>query len=119
MLITTRTACVADAIVVAAGEVHQTSELGAHGSRAAAELFLRGAGLDGAASTSDIRAAEAVVKCVGCLSLAVSQAASFMKVSSHMGLDDLMLLYRSKYGYEVSCLFWIALKYLTDNMLGK
>jgi hypothetical protein len=50
------------------------------------------------------KVAEGVVKSVGCLPLAIAQAASFM-MASHTNLQDVLSLYRSNHKYEVCLSF--------------
>ena len=97
VLLTTRSAVVAEVIATVAGQQHHVFELQTPNLKDAAKLLLREAGVNaGKASV-----AEAVVKRVGCLPLAISHAASFAK-QSHKNLDDLLGLYQSTHQYEVS-----------------
>jgi hypothetical protein len=101
ILFTTRTRAIAEAITAVAGNQHQISELGIPSLEQAANQFLKEAGIDYidavSASTSG---AEALVKCIGRLPLAISHAASLAK-QSHKHLDDVLGLYQSKHKYDV------------------
>jgi hypothetical protein len=103
ILITTRTKVVAEATASMVGQQHHVFELRAPDLKDAANLFLSEAGINtsnmGPASTSS---AEALVKRIGCLPLAISHAASFAK-QSHMDLNDVLNLYQNKHIYEVRC----------------
>jgi hypothetical protein len=128
ILFTTWTKVTADAVVCTAGQQHQTFELRAPGLQDAAKLLLIEAGFDTSNITpSSTSRAEDLVKCVGCLPLAISHAASFVK-QSHKSLDDLLDIYRSEHKYQVRQLFFNNLShnidghYLQtriDNQLGK
>ena len=96
ILMTTRTAVVADFLISAAGYQHQSLELRAPDLKDATELLLIEAGIDITSSTT----AEDLVKCVGRLPLAISHAASFIK-RSYMNPKELLRLYRSECRYEV------------------
>ena len=101
ILLTTRTAVVAQAVVAVAGQQHEVFELRAPDIKDAANQFLREAGIN----MSDplpvcINKAESLAKCIGCLPLAISQAASFAKQSDKK-LDDVLALYQSKHKFEV------------------
>jgi hypothetical protein len=101
ILFTTRTADVASALSYAAGQQHQVLELGLPDVQDAVKLLLTEIGID-ATSASWVTKSKAseVVKCVGCLPLAISQAASFMK-QCHKELDYMLLLLQSEQKMEV------------------
>lgn len=101
ILLTTRTAIVAETVTAVAGQQHQIYELRVPDLKDATSLLLRESEIDtnGLVSPST-SSAEALVKCVGCLPFAISQAASFAK-QSHKSLDDVLDLYRSKWRYHV------------------
>jgi hypothetical protein len=66
----------------------------------AAKHLLQEAGIDTSASPDSAKSAEALVKRVGCLPLAISHAASFAK-QSHKNLDAVLDIYKSKHKYDV------------------
>jgi len=105
ILLTTRTGVVAEALASVAGKQHQIFELRAPDLRNAANQLLHEAGIKLSGGATDN--AEALVKCIGCLPLAISQAASFAK-KSLMNLDDVLSLYKSNRKYEVGLFnsFW-------------
>jgi hypothetical protein len=96
ILFTTRTLDVASVLSSVAGQQHQVLELGFPDARDAIGLFLRESGIDSASVTRlTANKAYEVVKCVGCLPLAISQAASFMN-QSHKELDYTLHLLQSE-----------------------
>jgi NB-ARC domain len=96
ILFTTRTAAVATVLSRAAGQEHEVIELGNPDVEDAAHLFLTEGGMDVTSSTAlTMSQAERVVKRVGCLPLAVSHAASFMK-ESQKTLGDIIDLFDSE-----------------------
>jgi hypothetical protein len=96
ILFTTRTATVATALARAAGQQHEVLELGIPDLEDAAHLFLTEGGIDiTSASALIMDKAKKVARHVGCLPLAVSHAASFMK-ESHKSLDDIIHLLDSE-----------------------
>lgn len=101
ILLTTRTRAVAEAVTTVAGQQHQILEVLIPNLKHAANQLLKEAGID---STDPpfafTNGAEALVKCVGCLPLAISHAASFAK-QSHKHLDVVLSLYQSKHKYDV------------------
>jgi hypothetical protein len=102
ILFTTRTAAVAEALVNVAGEKHPTLGLGPLELRNTANLLLEDAGIDKeGVSSSALDEAEDVVKCVGCLPLAVAQVASFMK-QTQTTLDEMRELCKGQRKIEVS-----------------
>ena len=101
ILLTTRTRDVAQAVTTVAGQRHQIVELRAPDLQCAALLLLREAGINtNDTDPTTIDRAETLVKCVGCLPLAISHAASFAQ-QSNKNLEDVLLLYQSKHKYEV------------------
>lgn len=98
ILFTTRTGVTAEAVVSVAGQRHQTFELRAPDLNDAVSLLLKEAGTDTMAPSTS--SAEDLVKCIGCLPLAISHAGSFMK-QSHQSLEDLLILYQSQNKYQV------------------
>jgi NB-ARC domain len=96
ILFTTRTAAVATALARSAGQQHEAIELGIPDVEDAAHLFLTEGGMDVTSTTAlTMSKAEKVVKRVGCLPLAVSHAASFMK-ESHKTLGEIIDLFDSE-----------------------
>jgi hypothetical protein len=78
ILLTTRTRDIAQAVTAVAGQQHEVVELRAPDLQCAALLLLREAGIDtNDTDPATTNRAETLVKCVGCLPLAVSHAASF------------------------------------------
>jgi NB-ARC domain len=101
ILFTTRTVGVASALSYAAGQQHQILELGLPNVEDGVKLLLREGGIDAVSpSWMTTSKANAVVKCVGRLPLAISQAASFMK-ESHKELDYMLLLLQSEQKMQV------------------
>lgn len=101
ILFTTRTEDVAKVVVNAAGQRHQTFELRVPDLHDAAKLFLTDAEVDTSNdSPSVLSKAEELVQCVGCLPLAIVQAASFMKQSQRT-FDDLLHLYQNEQKLQV------------------
>jgi hypothetical protein len=95
----TRTKHVADALGSTGGEQHEVIEVPLLDIEDAVELFLAhfNAGeID--VSPSKI---EEIVKDVGCLPLAISHAAAYMK-QSNSTLDEILRLYRSEHKIDVS-----------------
>jgi NB-ARC domain len=101
ILFTTRTAGVASALSYAAGQQHEVLELGLPDAQDAVDLLLKECGIDvaGANWLTTSKAIE-VVKCVGWLPLAVSQAASFMR-TCNKELDSMVLLLQSERKMQV------------------
>lgn len=123
ILFTARTKAIAEAAVSTAGKQHQTFGLRAPDLDDAVKLLLIEAGIDTSNYMSlSTKAAEDLVKCVGCLPLAISHAASFVK-QSHKNLGDLLRIYRSEHKYHVCLAFvfgyYIDLPVCIDNPLGK
>jgi hypothetical protein len=101
ILFTTRTAGVASALSYAAGQEHQVLELGPLDVEDAVKLLLREGNINTvSASWVTTSKANQVVKCVGCLPLAISQAASFMK-ACHKELGYMLLLLQSEQKMQV------------------
>lgn len=101
ILFTTRTSDIAEAITVVAGTQHQTYELQAPNTDVAAKLFLSSVNVDqNHAVASSMATAVELVEYVGCLPLAIAQAATFVKQSGK-SLTDLMGIYKSDIKYQV------------------
>jgi hypothetical protein len=101
ILFTTRTINIASALSYAAGQQHQVLELGLPDVQDAVKLLLTEGGIDAASASWVTKSkANSVAKCVGCLPLAISQAASYMK-QCHKGLDYMLLLLYSEQKMEV------------------
>jgi hypothetical protein len=101
ILLTTRTRDVAEAVAAVAGQQHQFVELLVPNLDHARSQLLKEAGIDSihlASSNKDD--AEALVKCIGRLPLAISHAASFAK-QSHNRLNVVLNLYQGKHKYNV------------------
>jgi NB-ARC domain len=96
ILVTTRTADVATALVRTAGKQHHTIEIGLPKVEDATRLFFVESNIDITAATTLTKSkAEDVVKFVGRLPLAISHTASFMK-QTQKSLDELLLLFHSE-----------------------
>jgi hypothetical protein len=94
ILFTTRTGRVALALASTAGEQHEAIEVPLLDVKAGIELFcghFESGKMDPASAK-----VEAIVMAVGCLPLAISHAAGYMK-ESHSSLDDMLKLYQSKH----------------------
>jgi tetratricopeptide (TPR) repeat protein len=98
ILFTTRTESLANTLASSAGQQHQILELHSPGVRDAARLLLRH--VEGDTDDALMSKAKDVVRCVGCLPLAVAQAGSFMKETG-ASLDKMLNLYKSKHKMEV------------------
>jgi hypothetical protein len=109
ILFTTRTRAVAEAVATVAGQQHHILELLIPSLEHARNQLLKEAGMDSTDPVSpSMNSAEALVKCIGRLPLAISHAASFAK-QSHSRLDAMLDLYRSKHKYDVRfCCFVIV-----------
>jgi hypothetical protein len=122
ILFTTRTADVAELLVIAAGEQHPILGLRALESRETANLLFEDAGIAPETVTpSQLDQAEDLVMRVGCLPLAVVQAASFMK-QTHSTLANMLEFYKEERGIEVDLFFFCRLAPLimpTDNSVGE
>jgi NB-ARC domain len=104
ILCTTRTERVARAVASAAGQQHTVYELRLPEVRVAAELLLAHLPINepyASISPPSAAKAEEIVRCVGCLPLAIIQAASFVTESRNT-LDDLLNVYRSEQMTDVS-----------------
>lgn len=102
ILLTTRAKDAADAFVRSAGQNCLMLSLQALAIYDAARLLLRDAGIDTVETTpANMTTAEELVKCVGCLPLAVSHAASFMQQSGS-SLEVVVKLYNSHRKADVS-----------------
>ena len=101
ILFTTRTQDVAEAVAVVGGEWHHLFELQTPKLDDAVKLLLKETATNADNTLSPPTAgAEALVKCVGRLPLAISYAASFAK-QSHLSLENVLSIYQSKDKYEV------------------
>jgi hypothetical protein len=99
ILFTTRTRDVAIAVTSSAGERHEVMEVPLLNVKEGVELFC---GHFEAGKVDPLSAkAEAIIKAVGCLPLAISHAASYMD-QSRSSLDDMLELYQSKHKIDVS-----------------
>jgi hypothetical protein len=93
ILLTTRTKAVAEAVTTVAGQQHHILELLIPSLEHAVNQLLKEAGIDSTNPASPFMGgAEALVKCIGRLPLAISHAASFTKQSHHQHLDDVLSL---------------------------
>ena len=93
ILFTTRTEDVAKALTNVAGKRHGIVELRIPDVEDAAKLFLKH--LDDPETPTDASKIREVVKGIGCLPLAVAQAASYM-TGSGSSLDDMLSLFKSE-----------------------
>jgi hypothetical protein len=99
ILFTTRTRAVANAVTSTAGERHEVIEVPLLDVKEAVELFC---GHFNPGKVDPLSAkVEAIVKAVGCLSLAISHAAAYMD-QSRISLDDMLELYQSEQKIDVS-----------------
>ena len=99
ILMTTRTAYVAESLMNAVGHQHQSLELRVPDLKDATELLLIEGGIDKSSITSSTTAMD-LVKCLGHLPLAITHAASFIK-QYHMTPKDLLYMYWSYNSYKV------------------
>jgi hypothetical protein len=104
ILFTTRTKHVADTLASAGGERHEVIEVPLLSVKDGVELFL--GHFDVGRIDQSTSTVEEIVKAVGCLPLAISHAAAYMK-QSNSTLDDILDLYQSKNKFDVSCGVWI------------
>ena len=102
ILFTTRTEGTAKALTDSSGDHHGFIHLRPLGPDDAVQLLLNGAGLhhDTLHSAATKAKAEALVKTVGCLPLAVDHAASFL-AQTHKTLDDLCDMYSQEQRSQV------------------
>jgi tetratricopeptide (TPR) repeat protein len=101
ILLTTRTEAAAEAGTAVAGQQHPVIELCAPDLNNAANQLLKEAGVDtSSADTASINGAKALVKCVGCLPLAITHAASLAR-QSHKNLEYVLGLYQGTHKFEV------------------
>ena len=102
ILFTARTRDVAKAVTTVAGQpLHRVFELLVPNLEHATKQLLKEAGINSTDPASGpINSAEALVKCIGRLPLAISHAASFSKQSQN-SLNDVLGLYQSKHKYDV------------------
>jgi hypothetical protein len=99
ILFTTRTQAVAEAVTSTAGERHQVIEVPLLDVKAGVELFC--GHFDAGTMDPSSEKVEAIVMAVGCLPLAISHAAGYVK-ESHSSLDDMLELYQSEHKIDVS-----------------
>ena len=98
ILFTTRTKDVATALAHASGEKHEVLELRIPDEEDAARLLL-GHFEDGEIDGDENKAKE-IVRCVGCLPLAIAQVAAYMKGTGST-LDSLLTLYKGEHKIDV------------------
>ena len=98
ILFTTRTEDVAKTITNVAGKRHGIVELRIPGIEDAAEMFLKH--LNDPETPADASKIQEIVKCIGCLPLAVAQAASYM-TQTGSSLDDMLALFKSQRKIDV------------------
>ena len=98
ILFTTRTEDVAKALTDVAGKRHGIVELRIPNVEDAAKLFLKH--LHDPGTTADASKIQQVVKGIGCLPLAVAQAASYM-TGTGSSLDDMLELFKSERKIDV------------------
>jgi len=99
ILFTTRTRNVAVALASAAGKQHDIVRVSMLNIQDGAELFCGHFG-DGEID-APLDKVERIVKSVGCLPLAISHTAAYMKQSTS-SVDDMLALYESEYRIDVS-----------------
>ena len=100
LVLTTRTKQVAQSLATAFGEEHLCIALHAPGTEDAVRLFLSAAEIDrDGLDAGELQKTRKVVKAVGCLPLAVDQAASFAE-SGH-GISRILDIYTSEQVEEV------------------
>jgi Cdc6-like AAA superfamily ATPase len=104
ILFTTRTERVALELASTAGERHEVVEVPLLDVKAGVALFC-GHFESGAMDPSSAKI-ETIVMAVGCLPLAISHAARYMK-ESHSNLDDMLELYQSDKKIDVSLCYMI------------
>ncbi|KZP24758.1 TPR-like protein [Athelia psychrophila] len=100
ILITTRTAHIAESVANTAGQEHRVFELKALSRAQSVNLLLRRAGIQNSAPI-DLESAEKLVARVGCLPLAVEQAGSYMKRSGIQSANQLQRMYDERGVNEV------------------
>ena len=101
IIFTTRMESVATALANAGGQVHDSFELRAPNVGDASRLLFKY--IDGDRGVeARVREAADVVRCVGCLPLAVAQAGSYMKKYG-MSLQAMRHLYQSQQKMKVNC----------------
>ena len=106
ILFTTRTEGVAKALTHVAGEQHHTVELRIPDPEDAAKLLLKH--LSGSETPADSSKVREVVNGIGCLPLAVTQAASYM-AETGSSLDDMLTLFKSKRKIDVGLDFTLPI----------
>ncbi|KZP28366.1 TPR-like protein [Athelia psychrophila] len=92
ILITTRTAEIAEAVTSAAGERYPICKLNALSLEQSTALLLTRAGIH-SSTAADVHSAHNLVRRIGCLPLAVEQAGSYMKLNGLTGAGQLETLY--------------------------
>ena len=102
ILFTTLTEGVAKALTNVAGEQHHTVELRIPDVEDAAKLLLKH--LSGSETPADSSKVQEVVKGIGCLPLAVTQAGSYM-TETGSSLDDMLALFKNKHKIDVGLHF--------------
>ncbi|KZP17458.1 TPR-like protein, partial [Athelia psychrophila] len=100
ILITTRTADVAEALTYVAGHQYPVCELQALSPIQSAELLLKRAGIH-SSTAADLESAQELVERIGCLPLAVDQAGAFMKQNRFSSADRLNDLYNKQGSKEL------------------
>jgi hypothetical protein len=95
MLMTTRTKAVAESLAAASGIKHGILALEQPSSDDAVALLLASAEKDSKSDPSLLDTAEGIVQSIGCLPLAVDQAASYLKESGCSG-KELLDIYKSE-----------------------
>ncbi|TDL21247.1 TPR-like protein [Rickenella mellea] len=104
IIFTTRTEDLAKAAVTVAGTQHQILKLQIPKQHIAIELLMKSIGVEeNNLNVSDLSKATEVVNSIGCLPLAIAQAASFMK-QTHVTFDTLLSLYQSK--HKINIIHW-------------
>ncbi|KZP24776.1 hypothetical protein FIBSPDRAFT_735105 [Athelia psychrophila] len=101
ILITTRTAHIAESVANTAGQEHRVFELKALSRAQSVSLLLRRAGIQNSAPI-DLESAEKLVTRIGCLPLAVEQAGSYMKRSGIKSANQLQRMYDERGVNEVN-----------------
>jgi hypothetical protein len=99
ILFTTRMERIALALASTAGERHEVIEVPLLDVKAGVELFCRH--FESGTIHPSSAKVETIVMAVGCLPLAISQAAGYM-MESHSSLDDMLELYQSRRKIDVS-----------------
>ena len=114
ILFTTRTEDVAKALTHVAGDQHKIVELRIPDVEDAAELLLKH--LSGSETLTDSNRVHEVVKGVGCLPLAIAQAASYM-TETGSSLEDMLTLFKSERKIDVGLDFARQIHFPTHTTL--